>query len=391
MAGGALGVGIGATMAEDNATNQAPALVGVALRYPEKTLYLGQVFKDTTNSYKFLWFLGILSMIRKSDSSSLKMVNIFTEMAAIAWHPVCLYRLSLGRQDTLQDTVLEIRQSSSIHPNATTDTIRRFIDGSAEARASLDYLKRNVPTRFLTPWFADKLRGVADYRRDRLIAEMARESQRTPLASPYWFDGGSIRLNDSWRAFFVENMAVVQAFAEYHLAHYLQARNPNVPGVVNKMHAQAERQLTAARQFWRLVRAGFEKSGKSERFRDIYSERPLGDTFAIDHFLPWSFVVHDLLWNLTPVELATNSSKNDVLPDLDLYLPRLATLHFGAIEAANTKPKMLEDYTDCFKLDAPGLLALGQDGLIAKYREVIVPQAQIAMNQGFQSGWMLRN
>lgn len=183
----------------------------------------------------------------------------------------------------------------------------------------------------------------------------------------------------------------MQSFAEHHVALYLQARNPNVPGVVNKLRAPTARQLTVARDFWRLVRTDFEKASKPAEFRDIYSERQLGDSFSIDHFLPWSFVVHDLLWNLTPVEAATNSSKNDVLPNLDLYLPRLAKLHFAAIEAAKKRPKFLEDYTDCFKQDAASLLALGEIGFVTKYREVILPQAQIAINQGFQSGWKLRN
>ena len=70
---------------------------------------------------------------------------------------------------------------------------------------------------------------------------------------------------------------------------------------------------------------------------------------------------------------------------------RLAKLHFAAIDAAKKRPKLLEDYTDCFKQDAADLLALGENGFVAKYREVIVPQAQIARNQGFQSGWKLRN
>ena len=201
----------------------------------------------------------------------------------------------------------------------------------------------------------------------------------------------SIRLNDSWRSFLIENLGIVQSFAEHHLALYLQARNPNVPGVVNKLRAPTTRQLTVARDFWRFVRSDFEKAGKPAEFQDIYSERQLGDSFSIDHFLPWSFVVHDLLWNLTPVEAATNSSKNDVLPDLDLYLPRLAKLHFSAIEVARKRPKFLEDYIDCFKQEAESLLALGENGFVIKYREVIVPQAQIAMNQGFQSGWKLRN
>ena len=390
--GGVSGVGIGEAMVQDSATNQTPAFAGVALRYPEKTFYLGQVFKDTTNSYKLVWFLAILSLMKRSEDRSLRLADMFTEMAVAAWHPVCLYRLSLGRQDKLQGVIQEIQKTSSLQPNATPEAIRKFVAGSAEAQAKLEFFKRYVPTRFLTPWFADKLRGERDdAARTREIHAMAKESQTTPCASLYFFEHESIRLNDSWRSFLYENWGIVQSFAEHHVALYLQARNPNVPGVVNKLRAPTARQLTVARDFWRLVRTNFEKAGKPAEFRDIYSERQLGDSFSIDHFLPWSFVVHDLLWNLTPVEAATNSSKNDVLPDLNLYVPRLAKLHFAAIEAAKKRPKFLEDYTDCFKQDAASLLALSETGFVTKYREVILPQAQIAMNQGFQSGWKLRN
>lgn len=379
-------------MAQDSATNKTPTLSGVALCYPEKTSYLGQVFKDTTNSYKLVWFLAILALMKRSEERSLRLTDMFTEMAVAAWHPVCLYRLSLGRQDKLQGVIQEIQKSSSLQPNATPEAIRKFVAGSAEAQAKLEFFKRYVPTRFLTPWFADKLRGENDeVARTRAIQAMAKESQTTPFASLYFFEHDSIRLNDSWRSFLSENLGVVQSFAEHHVALYLQARNPNVPGVVNKLRAPTARQLTVARDFWRLVRTDFEKAGKPAEFRDIYSERQLGDSFSIDHFLPWSFVVHDLLWNLTPVEAATNSSKNDVLPNLDLYLPRLAKLHFAAIEAAKKRPKFLEDYTDCFKEDAASLLALGEIGFVTKYQEVMLPQTQIAMNQGFQSGWKLRN
>ena len=370
------------------------ALAGIALRYPEKTFYLGQVFNDTTNSYKLFWFLSILSLLKRSEEPSFRFVDIFIGMAVAAWHPVCLFRLSLGRQDKLQEVILDFHKQSGLPLNAPPEAIRKFVSGSADALMKLEYFKRYVPTRFLTPWFADKLRGERDdIVRTREIQVMAKESQKTPFASLYYFDGAldSIRLNDSWRSFLLENLGIVQTFAEYHLALYLQARNPNVPGVVNKLCAPTMRQLTAARDFWRFVRSDFEKAGKTAQFKDIYSERQLTDSFSIDHFLPWSFVVHDLLWNLTPVEPVTNSSKNDVLPDLDLYLPRLATLHFSAIDVARKRPKFLEDYTDCFKQDVESLLALGETGFILKYREILVPQAQIAMNQGFQSGWKLRD
>jgi hypothetical protein len=68
-------------MAQDSATNQMPALAEVALRYPEKTFYLGQVFKDTTNSYKLFWFLAILSLLKRSEERSFRLADILTEMA----------------------------------------------------------------------------------------------------------------------------------------------------------------------------------------------------------------------------------------------------------------------------------------------------------------------
>lgn len=390
--GGVAGVGMANAMAQDTNSDQSPALAGVAIRYPEKTFFLGQVFKDTTNSYKLVWFLAILALIKRSEEKAFPIADIFTEMAVAAWHPVCLYRLSLGRQDKLQDVIVKLQEQSGLSPHAKPEAIRKFVEGSGAARAKLEYFRRYVPTRFLAPWFGDQLRGERDdAARTRKTLTLAKESQTTPFACPYYFEGNAVRLNDSWRVFLVENLGIVQSFAEHHFALYLQARNPNVPGVVNKLRAPTLRQLTAARDFWRLARSDFDKAGKLAEFQDIYSERQLADSFSVDHFLPWSFVVHDLLWNLTPVEAATNSSKNDLLPDLDLYLPRLAKLHFNAVQAAKQRPKLLEDYVDCFKHDPAGLLALGENGFVAKYREVIVPQAQIAMNQGFKSGWKFRH
>jgi phage repressor protein C with HTH and peptisase S24 domain len=379
-----------AAKAQEDSTQQPAALATIALRYPEKTFYLGQVFQNTTNSYKLVWFLAILSLLRRTQADELALADILAEMAVVGWHPVCLFRLSLGCQDKLQHAILAIQGNSLLAPNEQPDNVRNFVNGSPQAKARLASFRRFVPTRFLSPWFTEKLRTTVDASRDARIHELAKESQTTPFASPYWFNDENICLNPSWQHFLTDNMGVVQAFAEHHLAVYLQTRNPNVPGVVNKLRAPTERRLNEARQFWQFVRAEFAKSGRSTRFRDIYSEQPLAQNFSIDHFLPWSFVVHDLFWNLTPVEPATNSAKNDVLPDLDLYLPRLANLHFEAIEVANSRPKLLEDYTDCFRLDAAELAATGASSLETKFREVILPQAQIAMNQGFQSGWRMR-
>ena len=238
------------------------------------------------------------------------------------------------------------------------------------------------------PWVTSHLKGEHTHLElERLIIKIADESQSTNFATPYYFQGKNICLNKSWYIFLTDNLGIVQSFAEHQFAHYLQARNPNVPGIINKIHPPAQRDLSSARAFWMSVREAFSNSGTISNFQDIYSERQLSEAFSIDHFLPWSFIVHDLIWNLIPVEPATNSSKRDTLPNFDLYIPRLAKLHYNAIKTANIRPRIFEEYVECFKQEPAGVLSLRESEIETKYREVILPQAQIAINLGFEAGW----
>jgi hypothetical protein len=392
---GGLTVATGASTMITSAQSQMPdhllAAGGITARHPEKTYLLGQVFNDTTNSYKLVWFRAILSLTQVAGKEVLTFIDLLTEMVVAAWPPVCLYRLSLGRQDKLQELVLEIQEMSGLPSSASPQDIRKVISTNTALKTKLEYFRRYVPTRFLAPWFVQELRGERDDdARTRKTMVLAHESQTSPVSSLYYFAGDGIKLNESWRNFLLDNLGVILDFTEHNFALYLQARNPNVPGVVNKLAAPTTRKLTGARDFWRAVRAAFERENKIAFFHDIYSGRSLDAEFSIDHFLPWSFVVHDLIWNLAPVEPTTNSSKNDDLPDIEIYLPRLAKIHFNAIQATNNRPKLLEDYTDCFKQDVAGLTALDEQGLAARFRDVMLPQAQMAINQGFRPGWRHR-
>jgi hypothetical protein len=79
-------------MARDENMTPPPELNALAIRYPEKTFYLGQVFNNTTNSYKLVWFLALLSLLERDAAMCLRLTDIFNEMAVIGWHPVCLFR-----------------------------------------------------------------------------------------------------------------------------------------------------------------------------------------------------------------------------------------------------------------------------------------------------------
>ena len=71
--------------------------------------------------------------------------------------------------------------------------------------------------------------------------------------------------------------------------------------------------LQNAKKFWKIV---VDKNN----LKCPYTGKPIIEDYSIDHFIPWSFVTHDLLWNLVPVlNRSVNSSKSDNLPSFDKY------------------------------------------------------------------------
>ena len=130
--------------------------------------------------------------------------------------------------------------------------------------------------------------------------------------------------------------------------------------------------------------------------REIYSGVEFGaDAFAvrgslsIDHFIPWSFVLHDEPWNLVPMFRDSNSSKSDKLPSLEDYLEPFASQQFDALMAVRNTgrhKKIIEGYLQIepdlamFENSPACRMAFSND--IAK---VIRPFHQIALNKGLAS------
>lgn len=56
-------------------------------------------------------------------------------------------------------------------------------------------------------------------------------------------------------------------------------------------------------------------------------------SFALDHFLPWSFVVHDRLWNLLPADPRANSAKGDHVPDRG-YIEDFVRIQHAGLKAS---------------------------------------------------------
>ncbi len=75
----------------------------------------------------------------------------------------------------------------------------------------------------------------------------------------------------------------------------MQKRNPNTPEIARKLFMPSKRDsLKSQTNYWSQVLT-------HQQLRCIYSGQPLTpQRFSLDHYLPWSFVAHDQLWNLIP-------------------------------------------------------------------------------------------
>ena len=82
--------------------------------------------------------------------------------------------------------------------------------------------------------------------------------------------------------------------------------------------------------------------------RDIYSDNLISPKeYEVDHFIPWSYIANDEIWNLVPMESSLNSSKNNKLPRWEIYFKRFADRQFGMYSQVQQSDILLKLFYEC--------------------------------------------
>ena len=335
---------------------------------------LAQVFNSTTATYKFYWFVALLDIVVKERKARMSFWEIIAGMVAKSWYPIHYFKLSFGKSDSLYVQSLVLQQELNITIDADKSRIKRIlldnIDNS-RVKSMLRVFTLNVPYRFLSPWIT--------YTTDR---DVIARSQRFENNCFYALKGETIELNPVWSDYLMEHYGILRDFAFWNLAIFLQKRNPNVPDVPSKLIKPILRDsLTKQHKFWD---AYIETVGS---IRCIYTDKPLSAKgYDLDHFIPWSFVSHNLLWNLLPTDSSINSSKSNNLPSLDKYLKPYANLHHEALKVLYPKKpndKIFEDYLTVYD-SVSELIRLTDKDFCNVFQKTFSPMVQIAENMGFK-------
>lgn len=149
--------------------------------------------------------------------------------------------------------------------------------------------------------------------------------------------------------------------------------------------------LEKVKKYWKMIVA-------IKPVYEIYGEKPLNEkNISIDHFVPWSYVAHDELWNLTPTTRSINSSKSNSLSDWNSYFPMLYKSEYLSYKLMWEYSEIHTAFEKCAKehLNNQEIkYKLYQKGLSEKefsrrLEDDMFPVYQSAKNMGF-SNWSLR-
>ena len=297
------------------------------LPYSEElnTGYLARLFDKKSECYKLFWFKAIVEKIKEGETV-LSFETLVDHMIVEAWYMVTEYHLNLGPKDGLEEIIILIKEK---HPELKASEKKIVLLDYLSCSKEKDILSKkkrltyNVPYRLQAP-FLTNIKGKAAW--EVPVTELVqRINQQEHLI--YYFEeirglSSRIVVQEDWAEYIKKNYDIIIGWIKYNLISYLQRRNPSVPGIADKLAPPDTRKLEKVIKYWKMICS-------IEPVYEIYDDQLLTEKdISIDHFVPWSYVAHDELWNLSPTTKSINSSKGNNLPKWDVYFSKLARLEF---------------------------------------------------------------
>ena len=356
------------------------------------TIHLQRLFDNMSECYKLFWFQAIVEQVH-AGNTELSFETLIDNMIADAWYMVTEYRLNLGPADNLEDRVhyaQGVLGLKSSEKNSVILVAGKLSDDKDLLRRK-NILTYNVPYRLQAPFMQD-LKGSAWDGSKASLAE--RINSHTGLLYSFSCISGlnsTLIVDPVWAAYLRNNYEIITGWIKFNMIQYLQRRNPSVPGIPNKLVPPQERKLQKVTNYWKAVL-------DVHPIHEIYGDVVLDATssISIDHFVPWSYVAHDELWNLHPTTRSINSSKSNNLPDWSKYFSRLSRIEYCAYELIWSNEHVHAAFDRCAKEHINSMDVMQKlyrpDLTFEEYsshlEDIILPVYTAAANMGFDR-WAL--
>lgn len=316
-----------------------------------------RMLKDPSYCYKFYWLEAIVKLISE-DRQEVSYDEMINEMISNAWYSVLEFHVHLSGiwgdgeiKDSLEKAVLKLYKLSGLPANASKVEIKNKIEEfDKELHEEKMVLTKNVPYKALSG-FANRSSECIDLNSSagRMIAYYNRLNNRGTLL-PYTFDSQKglerkIIFQEAWIQMIQDQMTAILGWIQYEKVRWLQNNNPEVPGLVYKLMPLDDkmRKLAHVRRLWEGIL-------DTTSITDVFKHESIKkESYDVDHFIPWSFVMNDELWNLMPMDSSLNSSKSNRLPQWDRFFARFAENQYIMYELIHGKAGIRKLYEACYR------------------------------------------
>lgn len=316
------------------------------------------MMKNPSFCYKFYWLEAIVQLISENVTET-TFDAVINEMICNAWYSVREFHIHLSGlimdkkgepQDGLERAVNILSKVSNLASNASRVEIKNAIKvHEAELKTAKEQLTNMVPYRALAGFFQKHDLNVNWESISRLTAYIEEINSNVVLL-PYTLGKSpklkkEIYFQPAWIKMIQDNTVSILGWIQFEKVKWLQNNNPEVPGLVYKLAPMDEkmRKLNNVRKLWEGILDLTE-------VRDVFTDKPLvSKNYDVDHFIPWSFVMNDELWNLMPMDSSLNSSKSNYLPKWDPFFERFARNQYMMYEMIHAKEGIHRLFESCYR------------------------------------------
>jgi len=342
----------------ESITSQGGYQLNIEPKYYNKLDIEGfsQMMKDPSYCYKFYWLEAVVHIISEGKTDT-TFDEIIDEMIANAWYSVREFHIHLSGiqsdglvRDGLERAILQLTELSSLPTNASKVEIKNAIGKyQTELRKVKEQLTNMVPYRALAGFFA-KSSEPADWASVRRLTAYIRAINESITPLPYTLGESSklkkeVHFHPDWMMMIQDNTVNILGWIQYEKVKWLQRNNPEVPGLIYKLAPMDEkmRKLSNVRKLWESIL-------EVREIRDVFTGQPVQKKqYDVDHFIPWSFVMNDELWNLIPMDSSLNASKSNKLPKWDPFFKVFAGNQYLMYEMIHDKPELYKRFEACYR------------------------------------------
>ena len=314
------------------------------------------MLKDPSYCYKFYWLEAIVDLISEGVTET-TFDAIIDEMICNAWYSVREFHIHLSGlggdgsvRDGLERAIMTLTDLSNLPANASNIQIKNeILRHNGELKKAKEQLTNMVPYRALAGFFVNA-GEIVDWSSIRRLTAYIEAFNKDITPLPYTLGTASklkkeVRFHPDWIRMIQDNTVTILGWIQYEKVRWLQNNNPEVPGLVYKLAPMDEkmRKLGKVRRLWEGILDLHE-------IRDVFTGEPVQSAkYDIDHFIPWSFVMNDELWNLMPMDSSLNSVKSNRLPQWDPFFDRFSENQFILYQLIQEKPAIHKLYEGCWR------------------------------------------